>query len=355
VFAADDWLRLACCPGVGSAAAGRLLREELAPEGVELLRRRVRDAVREEEVAALRRACAAAGVGVLTPADPAWPPRLREIHDPPPALYVRGDPALLRQPQLAVVGARRASRRGLSDAGWLARGLARAGLGVTSGLALGIDGAAHRAALDAGGATVAVLGAGVDVPYPRIHAALAEAVARRGLLVSEWPPGTRPARHHFPRRNRLISGLSLGVIVVEAGDRSGSLITARLAAEQGREVFALPATARDPGGAGCHRLIREGAVLVRDLEDVFAELPEGFRPQRCAGPPREPAPRAAVPDDPVLAALDAEGTSMEALLARTGLAVPALAARLTELELDGRVAREGERIVPLPPAPVGSV
>ncbi len=180
-------------------------------------------------------------------------------------------------------------------------------------------------------------------------------MARRGLLVSEWPPGTRPARHHFPRRNRLISGLSLGVIVVEAGDRSGSLITARLAAEQGREVFALPATARDPGGAGCHRLIREGAVLVRDLEDVFAELPEGLRPQRCAGPSREPAPRAAVPDDPVLAALDAEGTSMEALLARTGLAVPALAARLTELELDGRVAREGERIVPLPPAPVGSV
>jgi DNA processing protein len=347
VFAADDWLRLACCPGVGCAAAGRLLREELAPEGVAQLRRHVRGAVGTEEIAALRRACARAGVAVLTPADPAWAPRLCALPDPPPALYLRGDPGLLQRPQLAVVGARRASRRGLADARWLAEGLVRAGLCVTSGLALGVDGAAHRAALDAGGATLAVLGAGVDVPYPRIHAGLAEAVAARGLLVSEWPPGTRPARHHFPRRNRLISGLSLGVIVVEAGERSGSLITARLAAEQGREVFALPATARDPGGAGCHRLIRDGAVLVRDLDDVLAELPQGLRPRPSASPPAAPA--AGPPADPVLAELDPEGTTVEALVVRTGLDVAALAARLTELELEGRVARQGERIVPLLP------
>jgi DNA processing protein len=350
VFAADDWLRLACCPGVGSAAAGRLLREELEPEGVARLRSRVRGAVTAGEVAALRRACARAGVAVRTPADPGWPPRLGEIPDPPPALYLRGDAGLLQRPQLAVVGARRASRRGLADARWLAEGLVRAGLCVTSGLALGIDGAAHRAALDAGGATLAVLGAGVDVPYPRFHAGLAEAVAARGLLVSEWPPGTRPARHHFPRRNRLISGLSLGVVVVEAGERSGSLITARLAAEQGREVFALPATARDPGGAGCHRLIRDGAVLVRDLDDVLAELPEALRPPPPAAPSPRSCAKSTAPPDPVLAELDPDGTTVEALVVRTGLDVAVLAARLTELELDGRLAREGDRIVPLLPA-----
>ncbi len=205
-------------------------------------------------------------------ADERYPPLLREIHDPPPRLYVRGDPLVLLRPQLAIVGARRASAAGLRLARDIAAALAAAQLVVCSGLALGIDGAAHRGALDAGGATIAVLGTGVDTIYPRRHGSLGAAIVGSGCLVSEFPPDTEPLPYHFPRRNRIISGMSLGTLVVEAALPSGSLITASTAMEQGREVFALPWSPLHEGGAGCLKLLREGAVMVTGVQDILDEL-----------------------------------------------------------------------------------
>jgi DNA processing protein len=204
--------------------------------------------------------------------DTHYPPLLREIHDPPPRLYLRGNPAVLLQPQLAIVGARRASAAGLRLARDIAAALAEAGIVVCSGLALGIDGAAHRGAIEAGGETTAVLGTGVDTIYPRRHRALGEAIASGGCLVSEFPPDTAPLPHNFPRRNRLISGMSLGTLVVEAALPSGSLITASTAMEQGRDVFALPWSPLHEGGAGCLKLLREGAVMVTRVQDILDEL-----------------------------------------------------------------------------------
>jgi DNA processing protein len=346
----DDWLALALARP-DPLLWGRLQRGEA--DGP--LPPRDRGAL-----ASLRRRAADCGARILTPADAAWPDRLRSLPDPPAALFLRGDPAHLARPQVAVVGARRASRGGLDDAAWIADDLARAGLAVTSGLALGIDGAAHGAALDAGGTTIAVLGHGPERTYPALHRALARRIAAEGALLTEFPPGTPPLAHHFPRRNRLIAGLALGVVVVEATERSGSMITARLAAAQGREVFVLPRRARDPGGAGGHRLLREGAVLVRNVDDVLEELalpgpataaPGG--PGADAPPHDPPVPGAGAPDDPVdaalLAALDEAGTPFEVLSVRTGLDAGELGARLTLLELDGRVARDGDRLVPRVP------
>ena len=319
------------------------MRGELSP--AERTRLLARGRAREDrgEVDALLRAVHRAGQRLLTPADACWPERLRVLPDPPALLFVEGEIAYLSAPQIAVVGARRASRRALEDARWITAKLAAAGLVVTSGLALGVDGCAHQAALDAGGPTVAVLGSGVDRVYPQRHRALAAAVVRRGVLVSEFAPGTPPLPEHFPRRNRIISGLALGVVVVAAGERSGSMITARLAAAQGREVFALPSSARDRGAAGCHRLIREGAVLVRDASDVLDELGLELAP-------REAAPRDALPLPPeleqVLAALDAHGSSFEELLAATALDAATLARRVTELELEGALLRDGQRLLP---------
>ncbi len=211
-------------------------------------------------------------MSVIGLADAHYPPLLREIHDPPPRLYLRGDPALLLRPHLAIVGARRASPAGLRLASQLAGALVDAGMVVCSGLALGIDGAAHRGALDAQGATTAVLGTGVDEIYPRRHRRLGEAIAGRGCLLSEFPPETEPLPYNFPRRNRIISGISLGTLVVEAALPSGSLITAGTAMEQGREVFALPWSPLHEGGAGCLKLLREGAVMVTRVEDILDEL-----------------------------------------------------------------------------------
>lgn len=273
--------------------------------------------------------------------DPAYPALLAELGDAPPLLFVAGDPGLLERPQLALVGSRRASRPGLDNAACFARSLAGGGFVVTSGLALGIDGAAHEGALAAGGATVAVLGTGLQCLYPRRHAGLAaRIVAEGGALVSELPLATPPQAGNFPRRNRIISGLALGVLVVEASPSSGSLITARLAAEQGREVFAIPGSIHHPGARGCHQLIREGALLVETVEDILEAL-RGW--QRVAA---RPAPRRPVsePDEsahPLLALLRAEPQSSEALAISSGLALPELLAQLTELELDGRIVCEG--------------
>ena len=220
---------------------------------------------------------AALGASVVGAADPEMPPRLRAIPDCPAVLFVRGPSAVLSAPQIAVVGSRRATRAGARIAYRLAGELAGRGLVVTSGLAQGIDAEAHRGALDAGGRTIAVLGSSLDRIYPASHRPLADRIAGQGALVSEFPFGTSPVRWNFPWRNRIISGLSLGVLVVEAAERSGSLITARLGADQGREVFAVPGSILNPLAAGCHRLLRDGAKLVERAEDVIEELPAAER------------------------------------------------------------------------------
>jgi DNA processing protein len=206
-----------------------------------------------------------------------FPPQLDNIPQPPAALFVVGDASLLLYPQVAIVGARNASTGGLAHARAFALALAQAGFAITSGMADGIDGAAHLAALDNGVPTLAVIGTGPDRVYPRKHHLLAKRIAERGALISEFPPGTAARADHFPRRNRLIAGLSLGTLVVEAGLQSGSLITARLAGEQGREVFALPGSIHNPLARGCHRLIRDGARLVETAAEIIETLAPAAR------------------------------------------------------------------------------
>ena len=263
------------------------------------------------------------GARVVGCGDPEMPPRLRAIPDAPPVLLVRGDASALSAPQVAVVGSRRATPAGARIARRLAGELAARGLVVTSGLAQGVDAEAHQGALEAGGRTVAVLGSSLDRIYPAAHRSLAERIAGQGALVSEFPFGTRPVPWNFPWRNRIISGLSLGVLVVEAADRSGSLITARLAADQGREVFAVPGSILNPLSSGCHRLLRDGAKLVERVEDVLEELPacELTALPSSAGAGASPSPRAgeAAPG-PGLApeAAPAPGADEAALLDRLG-------------------------------------
>ncbi|MDH0496974.1 DNA-processing protein DprA [Stutzerimonas stutzeri] len=267
--------------------------------------------------------------------DPAYPALLAELPDAPPLLFVAGDPTLLERPQLAVVGSRRASRNGLDNARAFSRSLAGAGFVITSGLALGIDGAAHQGALDANGKTVAVLGTGIERLYPQRHLGLAkEIVEHGGALVSELPLDCPPQASNFPRRNRIISGLSLGVLVVEASPSSGSLITARLAAEQGREVYAIPGSIHHPGARGCHQLIRQGAALVESVEDVLQAL-RGW--QRLA-PLADEASKPPQTDHPLLRELLAASRSSEALAAALDQPLGQVLAQLTELEIEGQVS-----------------
>lgn len=271
--------------------------------------------------------------------DPAYPPLLREIADPPPLLFVQGDAAALGRSQIALVGSRNPSPAGLQLAFDFARALAETGLGVTSGLALGVDAAAHRGALAAGGATQAVTGTGLDQVYPRSHQALAaEILAQGGALASEFPVGTPPQAGNFPRRNRVISGLSLGVLVVEAALKSGSLITARLAAEQGREVFALPGSIHNPLAKGCNALIKQGAKLVETVDDILEEFsiasrPPAPRPQRQTEG-GEPSPE----EESLLKYIAYAPTSVDTLVAATGHAPETIASLLLSLELQGYVA-----------------
>lgn len=222
--------------------------------------------------------CQQASVRVISRQSAAYPDLLEEIHDPPPLIYLRGEPAPEDALTLAIVGTRFATPYGLETAARLARAAAQAGFTVVSGLARGIDGAAHEATLQAGGRAIAVLAGGLAHIYPPEHARLADEISRQGLLITELPPQTRPTAGAFPRRNRLISGLSLGVLVVEAPDRSGALITAQLGLEQGREVFAVPGPVNRPTSRGCHQLIRDGAMLVESLDDVIEQLGPLFRP-----------------------------------------------------------------------------
>ena len=285
---------------------------------------------------------AAPGHDILTWDDPRYPPALLELGHAPPVLYVVGRTQLVQRPALAIVGSRSATPQGLDNARAFAHALAAAGVTIVSGLAAGIDGAAHEGALDGVGSTIAVTGTGLDRVYPAAHRALAHAIAERGLLVSEFPPGTPVRAHHFPRRNRLISGLARGVLVVEAAAKSGSLITARLAGEQGREVFAIPGSIHSPLSKGCHRLIREGAKLVETAQDVLEELglaAAGARPG--AGKSRVRRLHSAGPEpicaNAVLAALGEDPVDVDTLVARTGLSAAAIAAQLSALELAGEV------------------
>ena len=264
-----------------------------------------------------------------------YPALLAQIDDAPPLLFVAGDPALLEKPQLAMVGSRRASRPGMDTAAAFSRSLASAGFVITSGLALGIDGAAHQAALEVGGQTIGVLGTGLQNFYPQRHKKLAAAMIAQGsAVVSEFPLDAAPQAGNFPRRNRIISGLSLGVLVVEASIASGSLITAKLAAEQGREVYAIPGSIHHPGAKGCHQLIRDGAMLVETIEHIL----EGLRGWQALA---RPAPMPVI--HPLVALLHAAPHSSEALAIASGRPLSQVLASLTELELEGQVICENGR------------
>ena len=266
----------------------------------------------------------------------ALPLPLREIPDPPARLYCAGQAVVLDTPAVAVVGSRRCTRQGRDIAFALARDLAAQGLTIVSGLAYGIDAAAHRGALASAAApTVAVLGSGLDRIYPQSHERLAaEIVEHGGALVSEYEPTSGPRKHHFPARNRIVSGLCLAVVIVEASERSGSLITARLALEQGRDVMAVPSFVSSPLAAGCHRLIRQGAALVECAEHVLEAL--GLEPKAETAGASLPAK-----DDIVLRQVEATVTPLEMIVAGSGLAVEDVLERLAELEIDGLVAMQG--------------
>lgn len=294
---------------------------------------------------------------------PDYPPLLRRIDRPPLALFVAGDPSLLWHPAVAIVGSRRPTAGGRDIAAAFSRALARSGFAVASGMAAGIDTAAHQGCLDVGGATVAVLGTGPDVPYPRGNTALHARIVETGAVVSEHLPGTGPHKAHFPTRNRILAGLGLGTVVVEAALRSGALITARLAAESGREVFAVPGSIHNPMARGCHRLIRDGAALVEGVDEVIAALAP--MAAKLAGELRrrlgalEQAPHAPTsdgragvtpPQPPGLAdscddldhkklwvALGHDPTGMDELVERSGLTAAQVSSMLLLMELDGRV------------------
>jgi DNA processing protein len=286
------------------------------------------------------------GVQVIELAHPDYPPLLSAIPDPPPLLYLRGRAEIIGSPQVAMVGSRRASAAGKRIAAALAAELAGCGMVVTSGLASGIDGAAHRGAVDGGGNTVAVMATGIDRIYPQRHRVLAEQLVEQGLLLTEFAPGTPPHRGHFPRRNRIISGLALATVVVEAALPSGSLLTATAAAEQGRDVCAVPWSSLHPGGAGCLKLLHEGAALVRDATDVmdslgwFGSVPARRRQQGTALPASLAAPARQLYGE-----LGVEPVSLEQLLRDTGFEPGALQGLLTQLELEGLVTRSADGIV----------
>jgi DNA processing protein len=281
----------------------------------------------------------AVGAMVIAIDDEHYPPLLRAIHDPPPLLYVRGDPAVLLEAQLAVVGSRRASAAGLRVAQALSGELARAGLHICSGLALGVDSAAHRGALEAGGKSVAVMATGIDCIYPQRHQALAAQLEQAGCLVTEFPPGTPPLRHNFPKRNRIISGLSLGVLVVEAALPSGSLITAGTALEQGREVFALPWSMLHDGGRGCLHLLRDGAKMVLDVDDILEELGPLYALQRRCATAASSGRRASPQGSWLLPLVGFEVAALDELVQRSARPVAQVLAELSALELTGQVER----------------
>jgi DNA processing protein len=351
------WLRLIDTPRLGPAAARRLLAAFGSPQAVFDAAPAARRALLGPEAAALDEPpeglaeriestwrwlaeAEEAPRHVIVLGDPAYPAAWLETADPPLLLYAIGRPERLGAPSIAIVGSRNPTPQGTENARAFARALGDAGLTVVSGLALGIDGAAHEGALESPSSTVAIVGTGLDRVYPRRHLALARRIAREGLIVGECPLGTPPLAPNFPRRNRLIAGLARGTLVVEAALQSGSLITARLAVEAGREVFAIPGSIHSPQSRGCHALIRQGAKLVETaahvLEELRLEVPAGA--VEAGGAPSGAA-RSGAESDPVLAALGHDPVTLDALSARTGWPPAELSAHLLDLELAGSVAR----------------
>ncbi|MGY6553624.1 MAG: DNA-processing protein DprA [Wenzhouxiangella sp.] len=361
---AEAWLALILAPGLGARSFAGLLEffgaplawteasdQDLAAAG--LSARQIRG-LRQPDPAQMARCqewLAAEHHHLVGLDDAYYPPLLKQIADPPPALFVAGTPECLVKPQLAVVGSRNATSGGLAHARDFSATLAATGLIITSGLAAGIDAAAHEACLQAGGQTVAVTGTGLDRVYPARHRELAHRIVAQGAMVSQFPPGTEPRPGHFPVRNRIISGMSLGTLVIEAGLHSGSLITARLATEQGREVFAIPGSVHNPLARGCHRLIREGAKLVETASEVAEELrplagqlasalsellmrPEAALESRAGAPHLTLDPEYAR----LLEAVGYDPTPVDEIIARSQLTTAAVSSMLLMLELEGHVA-----------------
>jgi DNA processing protein len=352
----EAWLLLSQTPGIGSRYFQRLLDHfDRAEDALQAPRNRLSDlGIPKRAIEQLKQMQPEAITSTLdwlrhpdhqmvTLADAAYPGLLREIDDPPPVLYLIGNIELLHQPQIAIVGSRNPTPTGLDNAREFARSLAGAGLCITSGLAIGIDGASHEGALLSGN-TVAVLGTGPDRIYPASHHELAHRIAEKGLLVSEFPPGIPARAENFPRRNRIISGLAVGTLVVEAAPQSGSLITARLATEQGREVFAIPGSIHNPLARGCHALIRQGAKLVESAQDIVEELGALLGSLMPVGDSRLNSTQAETnrlsdPDyQSLLDALGYDPVSIDELITRSGLTAEVVSSMLLLLELEGHVS-----------------
>lgn len=340
-------MRLTLVPGIGGETQRQLLKAFGDPEAIFAaspfalraalgggMVERLLAHECEADVAAALAWAEAPGNQILTLADAAYPQALLTTPDPPTLLYAKGNLALLNRPAFAIVGSRNATKQGEANAEAFAAALAGAGLTVVSGLAAGIDAAAHRGALKTAASTIAVIGTGIDRIYPARNEALAREIAAAGVVVSEFPLGMPPLASNFPRRNRLIAGMARGCLVVEAAQQSGSLITARLAAEAGREVFAIPGSIHSPQSKGCHALLKQGAKLVEAAQDILEEL----RWERLANPAALP-PVAEAETDPLLLALGRDPCDLDTLAERSGLSADILLARLLPLELDGRVAQ----------------
>jgi DNA processing protein len=343
------YARFGSAEAVLSAAPDELARAGLDDKSIAYLR-----APEWGAIDAARRWTDEPGHHLLLLPDPEYPPLLREIPDPPPVIFVAGDHRVLSNPQLAIVGSRNASRTGMELAYEFSRALVQTGLCITSGLALGIDAAAHRGALSGPGPTVAVAGTGLDCVYPLRHRELAREIASLGALVTEFPLGTPPIAQNFPRRNRIISGLSLGTLVIEAADRSGSLITASHAMEQGRAVLAVPGSIKSPLSRGCHALIRDGAKLVETLGDILEELipmhrsvpPPVVGAGGAGGPPSQQVAMGFESDGldedyrRLIDCLGHDPAPIDLLVARSGLTAPVVSSMLLILELRGYVRAE---------------
>ncbi len=359
------WFELRTVSGIGDAILCRLVQTFGSPDAVlrasqdaltqaggisPALAKAIRQGVRSEDRQAIDRELKALErlpVRVLTILDPDYPAHLKMIHDPPPLLSVSGALSAADHHAVAIVGTRHATPAGRVFTEQLSRGLAAAGLTVVSGLARGIDGAAHRGALEAGGRTIAVLGCGIDRTYPPEHQSLRKKIEEQGAVLSELPLGAYPYAYHFPKRNRIISGLSLGVVVVEAAPQSGSLITARLAAEQGREVFAVPGSVQSEQSRGTNGLIKQGAKLVERVDDILEELLAQMEPSFSAqvqarraaltGPVQSSVPVLEQDEAALYAALSTEPVHIDELIAKTGLPAASVSGLLLSLELKGAI------------------
>ena len=369
----DYWLALTLVPGLGALGIARAWRGLGSAEAVftapaaTLVSFGIRSAAAAavsafadwSQVAVIRQRVCDIGGEIIPLDDPRYPENLALIADPPSVLFIKGSAEPLQLPAIAVVGARRASELGRRFAFSLGSRLVTQGLAVISGLALGVDGAAHEGSLQGGGPTVAVLGTGLDVVYPAAHRHLSGRIVENGALLTEFPPGAGPDKSHFPRRNRLVSGLSLGVVVVEAGERSGSLITARLALEQGREVFAVPGPPGLPGSRGVNRLLKDGAQLLESVEDVFSALP-WLSPDGKAGPASGNGPGGLLkrpvlsPEQACLAAaLGPDEITFDDLLEKLSWETGLLSRVLLELELNGMLIKSAGNIFRIAPEYIG--